>query len=356
MPLYTWYMAHSTAEKKKIGPSILLKGWKLSFPARPHIHPKELAEDQTDRLWTGSFSESWTPGESILIERRFQINHSKFLEQTGLPQETQIRVGVKWKVDGWSAAGFDGRIVTLTSGMETDETVSITMDGSRLGGTVDVSTPITLHTIPVGANPKALAAKENGQILWRGLDTFDDESPLKIKLQGQGSRFPISCFNREKDPVTYFVEWTHIPQGPIDFDTMQNFLERDPRTVFRVIVNNGNRLGKSLMGNSETKDDLARLCWAHEIAGMIAQKLFYICLRLDDEDDARFSAEDLRKMFNHSGEPTIGSILTKLIEVIKPGTMIGRIGHLGLKKSAEHYFTEPEAFVKAWQAKIFKGV
>ncbi len=61
-------------------------------------------------------------------------------------------------------------------------------------------------------------------------------------------------------------------------------------------------------------------------------------------------------MFNHSGEPTIGSILTKLIEVIKPGTMIGRIGHLGLKKSAEHYFTEPEAFVKAWQAKIFKGV
>ena len=365
MPFYTWYMAYSTAEKSKKDPSILLDGWKLSFPLRQNSEPNELPENQDNRSLTGSSSETWTPGEPILIERRFRLNHSKVLEQTGLPKGSRIRLGVKWRVDSRSAAGFEGRIITLTPGSETDETVKITMDGSRLGGTVLVSTPITLDSIPTSTSkvldaPKGLAAKENGQILWRGLDRFEDESPLKIKLQGEGSRFPIKCVNRSNDPFSYFVEWSHIPQGPIDFETMLNFLNRDPRTVFRVIVNNSTQLGKILIGNSqgnsEKDSDLARQCWAHEIAGMIAQKLFYICLKLDEDANTKFSAEILKAFFNHSGHATIGNILTGLIEVIKPGTMTGKIIPQRLKESAEQYFTAPETFVKAWQAKISKGV
>lgn len=356
MPFYTWLMARSSDEMPG-NPEIRLDGWKLSFPSRPQIQPKELHEDQPNRSLTGTSSETWTPGEPITIERRFHINHTRFLEQTGLPKGTKIRLGIKWRVDSRSAAGFEGRLITLDpSAGETAETVSTTMDGSRLGGTVNVSTPITLDSIPQESTLKVLAAKEHGQILWRGLDRFKEESPLKIELQGEGSRFPIRCVNMRNDPYSYCVEWSHIPQGSTDFETMKVFLSRDPRTVFRVVVNTATPLGKGLMGNLGEDVDLVRQCWAHEIAGIIAQKLFYICQKLDKNADQSFSVEVLRSMFNHSGAANMGNILAGFIEVMNPGVMTGRQNCPRLTDIAEQYFTKTETFVKAWQAKIFKGV
>jgi hypothetical protein len=352
MPLYTWLMARSSDEIP-VDPEIRLDGWKLSFPKRPQIPPKELREDQSTREMTGSSSETWTPGEPISIERRFHINHTRFLERTGLPKGTRIRLGVKWRVDSRSAAGFEGRLVTLDPNVgETEEIVSTTMDGSKLGGIVLVSTPITLDWTPPEAARKGLAAKEHGQILWRGLDRSKEENPLEIALQGEGSRFPIRCVNRVREPYSYWVEWSHTPQGSTNFETMRDFLARDPRTVFRVVVNTATSMGKSLLGDTEQELDLVRRCWAHEIAGMIAQRLFHICQKLDDHADQMFSSEFLVGKHRSGGAVNMGNILTGFIEVMNPGAITGGGGCPSLKALAEKYFGAPEEFVKAWQSKI----
>lgn len=357
MPVYTWLMARSTDETPE-DPEIRLDGWMLSFPSRPRIQPKELPEDQSFRSLTGSSSETWTPGEPIAIERKFHLNHSKFLDRTGLTKGTMIRLGVKWRVDSRSAAGYEGRLVTLCpEAGETTEIVKAEMDGSRLGGTVLVSTPITLHSIPQESisKVKVLAAREPGQILWRGLDRSREESQMKIILQGEGARFPIRCVNRRDNRFSYWVEWSHIPKGPISLDIMSDFLKRDPRSVFRVVVNTATLLGKTLMGNSVQDVDLVRRCWAHEIAGLIAQKLFYLCQKLDDDADQKFTGDELKKMFNHSGAANMGNILAGFIEVMKPTTMTGRANCPRLKNLAEDYFTKPEEFVQGWQSRISTG-
>ena len=60
MPFYTWLMVRSSDEMP-VNPEIRLDGWKLSFPSRPQIQPKELQLRQIDQLRWQSTSQLILP-------------------------------------------------------------------------------------------------------------------------------------------------------------------------------------------------------------------------------------------------------------------------------------------------------
>lgn len=198
----------------------------------------------------------WTPSASVEIQAEVDISLKEALSTASLINDKQEVVGILGLVLTWKSTRTNLHGATapieVVDGLNRISTV---LDGSVLGGDLQVSTQvILLANLDPDSTP--LAAHKLGSRLW--------SSSYSVALEGTGSQFPVSFLD--------FKNFHGLPDKALWKIEVQGDLEAHASSAIRLKLNSSHpRIQKYLADvNSSTNEDLAFQLRVASVTQMLA--------------------------------------------------------------------------------------
>jgi hypothetical protein len=121
---------------------------------------------------------SWDYGTSLDVTAHVAVNLRACLSDIGVSSDAILGLCMTWQATGSGLRGAS-EVVPIRDGVNT---VAMSFDGPELGGTLVIQIVLTL--IRGSTDADVLSPRRPGSLLW--------SSERRVRLEGQGSRFPIS--------------------------------------------------------------------------------------------------------------------------------------------------------------------
>ncbi|MEA9984610.1 hypothetical protein [Subtercola sp. RTI3] len=164
---------------------------------------------ELDGLPVPDFLEGWDPQTDLVISSRITIQLESFLAEARVPADTKLKLTVSWSssTSGMGASAF-------TSILSSAQSVTVTLPGERLGGTLAIRSTITLAE---NRQPSQLGEVfRAGSVLWN--------SVTSVRLDGHGSMFPIGVADFAGTPYGPYASWHLQVSDELDAPFLGTFL------------------------------------------------------------------------------------------------------------------------------------
>lgn len=264
---------------------------------------------------SGAASATWSDQSTVTSYFEIEVSLDEALRQV-FPVSSSRGSAVLGAVINWksSRTGLHGAStpVALVNGINT---VSLSLDGSILGGDLNLRVSVILLENP-GATPEDLGPTMIGSRLW--------ENSVRVRLEGAGSQFPTSAFDFEKagfDPI--HAMWK------LDIDSA---LESHISSAVRLKLNSGHpRVAEYLADpNGKSQEEFQQFLRTDTVVQMIVFALNTDLAQLEED-----SAE----------EGTLAETLRQMHDVYFP--------NISIHSTRELYLADPSFVTATVQASIF---
>lgn len=172
----------------------------------------EVGETETRPL--ESFINSWTQGTDIFLSRTIEIDRKELLQETLLPETTELAISVTWVS---KSTKLKRRVYRAPISREPVH-VRVRLSGDEVGSTITIVTSLILNARNSATSP--WVAQRPGSILLRDRKI--------VALEGDGASFPMAVINFDSTVYPDFASW---------YLTSTTDLEASFTSTFQVMIN-----------------------------------------------------------------------------------------------------------------------
>ncbi|MCV7086975.1 hypothetical protein [Mycolicibacter hiberniae] len=224
--------------------------------------------------------DGWVTGTDIALSRGVVVDLAALRDQCRLPASIPLALVVSWRSD---ASKIQRHLFTRRLDRSRND-IQVTLPGSEIGGTIQITTAITLHE-DVEA-PLAGAPHIRGAVLVR--------DRVSVTLEGEGSMFPMAVVDFRTrtydDRSSWFVETST--------DLGANF-----SAEFQVFINERDKaLIKAIEADNPTREQQALI---DELSSGVMQVVLELAYAL--KNNGELGPEE-------HGDGSVGQVLCGLIE------------------------------------------
>ena len=155
--------------------------------------------------------EVWDYAMPIEARREIEIDGELLTAETALAPDTQVAVGVNWRVDSSAVNGpiVGPRGLRLSDGTRLVD-LELMLAGDQLGPAVEFETFVMLESVT--RRPDGPIACRPGSVLWR--------DKKKLKLLGNESQFPLATVNFALHGLPPGTPWTLMVDNELEAPVM----------------------------------------------------------------------------------------------------------------------------------------
>lgn len=180
--------------------------------------------DRGDSVPLVSPVEDWVTGTDLSLSRGVIVDLATLRDQCRLPPDTPLALVVSWRSD---ASKIQRRLFTRPVSESRNE-IQVTLPGTEIGGTIQISTAVAL--LEDVHEPMAGAPHIRGAVLAR--------DRVSVTLEGEGSMFPMAVVDfttrTYDDQSSWFVE-TSTDLGANFSSEFQVFINERDKVLIKAI-------------------------------------------------------------------------------------------------------------------------
>lgn len=248
--------------------------------ALPYLTPNPQLIEASDWLLTLQGEEvplpehldEWDYNLDLSVRRVVTIDADAVREQCALPPDAPLAMSVVWHARG---SGLRARAALVEVGEAKPELeLALTIPGSRVSGTLAIDTFLILPRAVAHLDP--IAPRRAGSVLWRRRST--------LRLQGDGSQFPIALADFTQSSLPSAAGWHLEIDGPLDAAAMGSIL---------LLVNSRHKVVATAFASAGKPRPTDKLVLSAVYSDVARTLVEYALTRDDFVDEAQFADESL---------------------------------------------------------------